>query len=99
MRFSYGTVSCRAISAAAPVHRAAGFDRSCHAASGHSLLHVAELTCACIAHGGLAEDNEGMWAADAADLLLEAWVELLADDSFSPRARLCPKHGVTCLLG
>ena len=84
----------RAIAAAAPIHRSAGFEQagaqvgSAQQQSQQNLLmHIAELTCGCVAFGGLAEDNEGTWIWEVTDVLLEAWVELLAEDSFSPKAR------------
>lgn len=84
----------RAIGAAAGIHRSAGFvladalvPRNPQAAAPSCLLSIADLTCACIACGGVAEENEGTWVAEATENLLDAWVELLAEDSFSPKAR------------
>ncbi|KAL0051778.1 hypothetical protein WJX82_002011 [Trebouxia sp. C0006] len=71
--------ACRALNAAASVHRLSGFDT---AAPGDGtnpgiLAHLASLTQACIGAGGLEQGDEGGWAADAVDILLDAWVELL----------------------
>ncbi|DBA87589.1 TPA: hypothetical protein ACH3X1_004612 [Trebouxia sp. C0004] len=71
--------ACRALNAAASVHRLSGFET---AAPGDGtnpgiLAHLASLTQACIGAGGLEQGNEGGWATDAVDILLDAWVELL----------------------
>ncbi len=72
-------LQCRALNAAASVHRLSGFET---AAPGDGtnpgiLAHLASLTQACIGAGGLEQGNEGGWATDAVDILLDAWVELL----------------------
>lgn len=72
----------RALSVLAPVHRAGGFARARLPglpAAGGGLEAVAALTAACLGAGGLAEEAEGSWAAEASDLLLDAWVELLLE--------------------
>ena len=82
--------ACRAISAAAAIHRTAGFEQADALGvnqGSSSLFLIAELTCSCIACGGLAEEIQGAWIWEITDLLLDAWVELLAEDSFSPKHR------------
>ena len=37
------------------------------------------MSAACLGAGGLAEECEGTWAAEASDLLLDAWVELVLE--------------------
>ena len=72
-------LKCRALNAAASVHRLSGFET---AAPGDGtnpgiLAHLASLTRACIGAGGLEQGDEGGWAAGAVNILLDAWVELL----------------------
>ena len=72
---------CRALNAAAAVHRLSGFERAAPS-SGSSqgvLAHLASLTQACVSAGGLEQGAEGGWAADAVDMLLDTWVELLQE--------------------
>ena len=76
--------TCRAIGAAAPVHRAAGFEAAAlnvnrDGGVSWAMDMVARLTCCCLQEGGAAEDASGTYAGEATDMLLEAWVELLAD--------------------
>ena len=73
----------RALSMLASVHRARGFLRAgAQAPSGQGPLDaVAAITAACIAAGGVSEEQEGLWAAEATDMLLDAWVELLFERS------------------
>ena len=70
---------CRALNAAASVHRLSGFETAApgDGTSPGILAHLASLTEACIGAGGLEQGDEGGWAADAVDILLDAWVELL----------------------
>ena len=77
-------VSCdhcchRALNAAASVHRLSGFQQAApgDAGSPDILLHIASLTQACVSAGGLEQGEEGGWAQDAVELLLDTWVELL----------------------
>ena len=42
---------------------------------------VAAVTSACIGAGGIAEEQAGTWAAEASDMLLDTWVELLYEHS------------------
>ncbi|KAL0028613.1 hypothetical protein WJX79_005646 [Trebouxia sp. C0005] len=71
--------ACRALNAAASVHRLSGFETAApgDATNPGILAHLASLTQACIGAGGLEQGDEGGWAADAVDILLDAWVELL----------------------
>lgn len=73
--------TCRALNAAASVHRLSGFERAAPGDSNQQgiLTHVAALTQACISAGGLEQGGEGGWAADAVDMLLDTWVELLQE--------------------
>lgn len=79
----------RALAAAAPVHRAAGFERAAppgsHFGASGVLGALGELTRAVVAAGGADEDAGGAWLGDAAEMLLEAWVELLADHALGCR--------------
>lgn len=64
----------------AQVHRASGFARAKfkeRAAGGGVLPVIADLAGACITAGGMSEAAEGTWTAEATDLLLDTWVELL----------------------
>ena len=72
---------CRALTAAASVHRLSGFERAAPGDSNQQgiLAHLAALTQACISAGGLEQGGEGGWAADAVDMLLDTWVELLQE--------------------
>ena len=81
---------CRAIAAAAPVHRANGFQRAlppgCSPQLPQGVLSaVAELTQQVLGAGGM--DDDGGWAFTATDLLLEAWSALLIEATIcgSPR--------------
>lgn len=76
-------VQCRALSMLASVHRARGFlQAQVRAPTGQGPLEaVAALTSACIAAGGVAEAQEGTGAAEASDMLLDTWVELLYEHS------------------
>ena len=71
----------RALNAAAAVHRLSGFERAVPGGSSQQgiLAHLAALTQACISAGGLEQGDEGGWAADAVDILLDTWVELLQE--------------------
>ncbi len=71
----------RALAALAPVHRAGGFARAGLPGmpAGGALEAVAEVTQACLGAGGLAEDANDSWPAEATDLLLDAWAELLLE--------------------
>lgn len=73
----------RALSMLASAHRARGFlQAGAQAPSGQGPLEaVAAITAACIAAGGVSEEQEGLWAAEATDMLLDAWVELLFERS------------------
>lgn len=73
-------VRCRALAMLAQVHRVSGFARarvSERAGDGAVLQAIADLTRACISAGGMSEEAEGTWTAEATDLLLDTWVELL----------------------
>lgn len=72
---------CRALALLAQVHRASGFVKARPHGSTDALRAIAELTKASIAAGGLSEDAEGMWIADATDMLLDTWSELLFEYS------------------
>lgn len=64
----------------AQVHRASGFVRAIvddRAGEGGVLSVIADLARACISAGGMSEAAEGTWTAEATDLLLDTWVELL----------------------
>ena len=67
----------------ASVHRARGFlQAQTRAPNGQAPLEaVAAVTSACIGAGGMAEDQAGTWAAEASDMLLDTWVELLYEHS------------------
>lgn len=69
----------RALNAAASVHRLSGFQQAAPGDAGSPgiLLHIASLTQACVSAGGLEQGEEGGWAQDAVELLLDTWVELL----------------------
>lgn len=71
---SVSIVTCRALAAAAPVHRAAGFQAACppsaHIAGGATAA-VARLTVSAISSGGLSERRAGEPIHEATDLLLE----------------------------
>ena len=73
----------RALSMLAAEHRAGGFVRAGAQAPSEQgpLEAVAAITAACIAAGGVSEEQQGMWAAEASDMLLDAWVELLFERS------------------
>ncbi|KAL4443390.1 hypothetical protein ABPG75_011127 [Micractinium tetrahymenae] len=84
--------ACRALLAAAAVHRSAGFEAASSGlgldpASGGVLGLLSELTTAVLAvsagAAGSASDLED-WDAQAAELLLEMWVELVADPCRGP---------------
>ena len=81
----------RAVAAAAPIHRAQGF---CTALQGQQqqrqdspLVAIARLTAMMAHMGGLGTVQEDTWPAYACGVLLEAWVELLADQSFATSSR------------
>ena len=63
------------------MHRLSGFERAAPGDSNHQgiLAHLATLSQACIGAGGLEQGDEGGWAADAVDMLLDTWVELLQE--------------------
>ena len=67
----------------ASVHRARGFlQAQAWAPNGQGPLEaVAALTSACMGAGGMAEEQAGTWAAEASDMLLDTWVELLYEHS------------------
>ncbi len=68
---------CRALAVLAQVHRASGFARAKPCGSADTLGAIADLTKACIGAGGLSEDAEGTWVAEATDMLLDTWSQLL----------------------
>lgn len=74
---------CRALNAAAAVHRLSGFERAAPGEKGQqgSLGYLTTLTQACISAGGVEQGDEGGWAADAVEMLLDTWVELLQDSA------------------
>lgn len=76
---------CRALNAAASVHRLSGFQQAVlgDRSTPGILLHVAALTQACVSAGGLEQGGEGGWAEDATELLLDTWVELLQGSTTS----------------
>lgn len=84
------------MAAAAPVHRAAGFERAAPPGAsfgaGGALGALGVLTRAAIAAGGAGEDAGGSWLGDATEMLLEAWVELLADHALGCHRRAPPPH-------
>ncbi|EIE26728.1 hypothetical protein COCSUDRAFT_46205 [Coccomyxa subellipsoidea C-169] len=72
--------ACKALAVLAQVHRASGFVRAIvddRAGEGGVLSIIADLARACISAGGMSEAAEGTWTAEATDLLLDTWVELL----------------------
>jgi len=83
--------AARALAAAAPVHRAAGFERAAPPGGGcgdsGALGALGALTRAAVGAGGAGEDAAGTWLGDATDMLLDAWVELLADHALGFRRR------------
>ena len=88
---SSGVMVCRAIAAAAPVHRAGGFHRALPPGCSPELPRgalpaIAELTQQVLGAGGM--DDDGGWAFAATDLLLEAWSALLIEATIccSPRS-------------
>ena len=82
----------------ASVHRARGFlQAQAWAPNGQGPLEaVAALTSACIGAGGMAEEQAGTWAAEASDMLLDTWVELLYEHSagFAKYVCLTPWYAV-----
>ncbi|KAK9812956.1 hypothetical protein WJX72_006385 [[Myrmecia] bisecta] len=77
--------ACRAFAVAAPVHRAAGFERampgdSSGSPSGGVLMTLARLTQACIGAGGVRQALDVTWALNATDILVDAWADLLAQE-------------------
>ncbi|PSC75864.1 Armadillo-type fold [Micractinium conductrix] len=85
--------ACRALLAAAGVHRAAGFDAASPAlgltAAGAAgtlgvLGVLSELTTAVLAAAADPPGEADDWAGEAADLLLEMWVELVYDSCRGP---------------
>ncbi len=88
----------RAIAAAAPIHRAKGFQRAlptgCHPQLPKGAMHaIAELTQWVLALGGMDADAGCMFTA--ADLLLEAWSSLTTDVVAYGRPR-CVEEAVCC---
>lgn len=78
--------ACRCLLAAARVHRSAGFDAASAAlglpaGSGGLLGLLSELTTAVLAAAG---SDPGWWETEASELLLETWVELVADPCRGP---------------
>ncbi|KAI7838545.1 hypothetical protein COHA_007688 [Chlorella ohadii] len=78
--------ACRCLLAAARVHRAGGFDAASPAlgmpAGGGGLLGLlSELTTAVLAAAG---SDPGWWESEASELLLDMWVELVADPCRGP---------------
>lgn len=73
------------------MHRAAGFERAAPSGTsfgaGGALGTLGALTRAAIAAGGAGEDVGGTWLGDATEMLLEAWVELLADHALGCHRR------------
>lgn len=81
--------ACRALLAAAAVHRAAGFeaaspDLGLGPASGGVLGVLSSLTTAVLSVSADGVPDPDDWDAQAAELLLEAWVELVADPYRGP---------------
>lgn len=81
--------ACRALAAAAPVHRAHGILAAAQGSAipTPALDAVARLTSSLVQAGGLSSTQADSWQAQACAILLEAWVELLAEQSFSVRSR------------
>ena len=75
---------CRALAAAAPVHRAHGFQAAARGARlpAAPLEAVAQLTYALIQAGALHSAHADSWLGEASAILLDAWVDLLADLSY-----------------
>lgn len=78
--------ACRCLLAAARVHRAGGFDAASPAlgmpTGGGGLLGLlSELTTAVLAAAG---SDPGWWESEASELLLDMWVELVADPCRGP---------------
>lgn len=78
--------ACRCLLAAARVHRSAGFDAASAAlglpaGSGGLLGLLSDLTTAVLAAAG---SDPGWWENEASELLLEMWVELVADPCRGP---------------
>ncbi|PRW50955.1 exportin-4 isoform X1 [Chlorella sorokiniana] len=78
--------ACRCLLAAARVHRSAGFDAASAALGlpagrGGLLGLLSELTTAVLAAAGA---DPGWWEGEASELLLEMWVELVADPCRGP---------------
>lgn len=76
----------RCLLAAARVHRSAGFDAASAglglpAGSGGLLGLLSQLTTAVLAAGA---SDPGWWEGEASELLLEMWVELVADPCRGP---------------
>ena len=89
---------CRALSMLASVHRARGFlPAQARAPNGKGPLEaVAAVTSACIGAGGIAEEQAGTWVAEASDMLLDTWAELLYEHSagFAKYVCLTPWHAL-----
>lgn len=82
----------------ATVHRARGFLQvQARAPNGQGPLEaVAAVTSACIGAGGIAEKQTGSWAAEASDMLLDTWVELLYEHSAGFAKYGCLTLGMHC---
>ena len=79
------------------MHRAHGF---CQALPEVPCLTImAELTKELIQKGALSTAQEDTWLANACGVLLEAWVELLADHSFATSSRSGPRAVWQRMLG
>lgn len=84
--------TCRCLLAAARVHRAAGFEAAGPAlglapgsdGSGGVLALLSELTRAVLAAASGGPGGGPDWGEEASELLLEAWVELVADPCRGP---------------
>ena len=61
------------------------------------LQALAQLACSLVQAGGLHSAQADTWLGEACEVLLEAWVELLAELSFSARARCAVIDGSGCV--
>lgn len=74
---------CMAIAAAAPTHRAAGFQAACPPGGTVPAGAISALTCITIClikAGGVSDDLRGEPIGDATELLLEAWRDLVTSE-------------------
>lgn len=95
--------SDRAIAAAAAVHRASGFDAAFPVGSvgcpDGALGAVSALTEACVSSGGMSDDAEGEWLGVVTEMLLDAWMDLVVQDSSGYVLRYQQPHAQSTVFG